>query len=125
MPPEYAKFYAAVGSLIYAARKAKRITQERLAAAIGYSRTSVTNIESGRQAIPVDIFVKIADACNVEVSALLPRIENEDEVDRLEHVLATANIDGAAREWIRRTMSGSLSEKDGVETSIASRTDGR
>jgi transcriptional regulator with XRE-family HTH domain len=54
------------------ARRRGRYTQTQLAKAIGVSRTSVTNLERGRQRIPVHYLLHIAEALDCELSDLLP-----------------------------------------------------
>lgn len=65
-------FYRHVGVTIRAAREALGITQGELAHVIGLSRTSLTNIELGRQRIFVDQLVEVADALRIPVASLIP-----------------------------------------------------
>jgi transcriptional regulator with XRE-family HTH domain len=64
--------YVEVGRLIRDTRKSKKMTQGRLAAAVGLSRTSVTNIERGRQKIFLHTLSEMADALGVRVHDLVP-----------------------------------------------------
>lgn len=48
------------------------LSQDALAKRVGLSRTSVTNIEKGRQQIPLHALYSFADALGVEPTALLP-----------------------------------------------------
>lgn len=66
------RIYADIGKLIRARREDLAMTQEGLAGRVGLSRTSVTNVESGRQAVLVHQLVRFADALDVEVAALVP-----------------------------------------------------
>jgi transcriptional regulator with XRE-family HTH domain len=52
------------------------ISQEELGKRIGFVRTSIVNIECGRQRLPIATLYDIADALNVQAIALLPK--NED-----------------------------------------------
>lgn len=72
-------FYNAVGNLIRKARERAGISQERLAAEINLTRTSITNIEKGRQKIMLHTLVEIARILNVEPSSLLPSQESSLE----------------------------------------------
>lgn len=56
---------------IRSARKAARLTQAELATACGLERTSVTNIEGGKQALTVPLLLKVAGALKVMPSDLL------------------------------------------------------
>lgn len=65
-------FYAALGARLGDARRRARITQDQLAHVIGLSRTSVTNIENGRQPVQIHLLVRIAGAVGSSVQKLLP-----------------------------------------------------
>jgi transcriptional regulator with XRE-family HTH domain len=64
--------YREVGRLIGAYRRKKKMSQAELAQHLGHTRTSVTNIEAGRQRIPLDLLFKIAELLHTELSNLLP-----------------------------------------------------
>jgi transcriptional regulator with XRE-family HTH domain len=59
-----------VGLNIRIARKAKGLTQQALGDALGYTRTSITNIERGKQDPPVSMLLKIATALEVDMATL-------------------------------------------------------
>ncbi len=74
------QFYREVGSKIRAARlklKEEKIvlTQEGLAGCVGLTRTSLVNIEKGRQKLLLHTFAEIAVALGVEPADLLPKKE--------------------------------------------------
>jgi len=52
------------------------MSQEQLAKAIEFARTSIVNIEAGRQRLTIDTLYDIADALKIQAVSLLPR--NED-----------------------------------------------
>lgn len=66
------EFYAEVGRLVRVAREAAGITQDALADKVELSRTSVTNIEKGRQKIALHTLFLVAAAVGVEPASLLP-----------------------------------------------------
>ena len=66
------EFYARLGALIRDKRRANSITQERLAERLGLSRTTVVNIEKGRQRIAVHQLVDLSDVLGCEPVELLP-----------------------------------------------------
>ena len=70
--------YEAFGRLLRQQRdgQADRMTQDRLAALIGLSRTSITNIEKGRQHVSLHHLYLIADALGVAPEMLLPPAPN-------------------------------------------------
>lgn len=49
------------------------MTQEELANAIGAARTSVTNLERGRQHFPLHVLLEVADRLEIELCELIPR----------------------------------------------------
>jgi transcriptional regulator with XRE-family HTH domain len=70
--PDAGMFYRHLGELIQRARKERKMSQDGLASAIHLKRTSISNIEKGRQKLLVHTLVEIADILNVDLAALLP-----------------------------------------------------
>jgi transcriptional regulator with XRE-family HTH domain len=64
-------FYLRLGDLIRRRREQLRLTQAELGETLGLSRTSVTNIERGRQRLLVDQFHSVCRALDVPPSLLL------------------------------------------------------
>jgi transcriptional regulator with XRE-family HTH domain len=71
--------YDALGRRIQAAREERGVTQQQLADAAGLTRTSITNVEAGRQRTPLHVLVAISQALDARLLALL----GEDELPRL------------------------------------------
>ena len=67
--------YEQIGRLIRARRKKIDITQEDLAQRVNLKRTSITNIERGRQKFQVHTLFDIARALDVLPAALIPPVE--------------------------------------------------
>jgi transcriptional regulator with XRE-family HTH domain len=65
-------FYEELGSRVREARKARSMTQGQLALRLGLTRTSVVNLEAGRQGIPVHTLVRAATALGVAITSLVP-----------------------------------------------------
>lgn len=67
-------FYKEFGRLLRDARGRAdpRITQKQLADRVGLSRTSITNIELGKQHIPLHVLFALAGAVGLKPSELLP-----------------------------------------------------
>ena len=61
----------AVGQRIKAAREAKNLTQEELAALVNLSPTHVSVIERGLKVTKLDTFIAIANALDVSADTLL------------------------------------------------------
>ncbi|MGA2593300.1 MAG: helix-turn-helix transcriptional regulator [Bryobacteraceae bacterium] len=67
------EFYRQIGEGIRKCRLARKLSQEALGKLVGLTRTSLTNIESGRQHPPLHTFCEIAEQLKAEVGDLLPR----------------------------------------------------
>ncbi len=65
-------FYAEVGRRVRVARERAGLTQDALAMCVTLSRTSVTNIEKGRQKVLLHTFCSLAEALSIEPATLLP-----------------------------------------------------
>lgn len=70
-PAHAENIYEHVGRELRSRRERLHLTQGDVAKAVGISRTSVTNIESGRQALLLHQLQKFSDVLNVEMSDLL------------------------------------------------------
>jgi DNA-binding XRE family transcriptional regulator len=70
------KLSAAIGSRIKQLRRMQspEMNQARLGRILGLTRTSVTNIESGKQKLTVDTLFKLCETFSVEVSDLVPKL---------------------------------------------------
>lgn len=68
-----AGLYEFLGKRIRKHRRDRGHTQEELAKLISLSRTSVTNIERGRQRLPLHQLLQVAEALDCELHDLLPR----------------------------------------------------
>lgn len=66
-------FYSGLGRRIREVRQKNNLTQEALASLVSLTRTSVTNIEKGRQQVLVHTLVEIAAALKVSPESLLPK----------------------------------------------------
>ena len=69
---DHEDFYREVGRRVRRARKARLLTQQALASLVSLTRTSITNIEKGRQKILLHTLADLAKALHVEYAALLP-----------------------------------------------------
>jgi transcriptional regulator with XRE-family HTH domain len=80
---EISSIYAETGRRIRDYRKAKGLSQGRLAVLVDLSRTSITNIERGQQKILLHTLAEIANALGVGAHDLLPkRTGTPSELDR-------------------------------------------
>lgn len=66
------QFYAEIGRRISTFRRKSNRTQDDLATAIGLTRTSLTNIERGRQRVLIHTIALIAEELSVDLVELVP-----------------------------------------------------
>jgi transcriptional regulator with XRE-family HTH domain len=99
---DWAGFYAQIGSRIRQAREEKKITQDHLASIVSLSRTSITNIEKGRQKLLLHTFLEIATALQVRPENLLPEAGVQLE-QKLEEYLKDRTP--SEREFVRKTIA--------------------
>jgi transcriptional regulator with XRE-family HTH domain len=95
-------FYIALGSNIRSARERKGLTQEALASLVSMTRTSITNLEKGRQRFLVHTFAQISKALECKPDDLMPKIltpEMEEE-NSLDSIL-DSEFESKEANWIR------------------------
>lgn len=64
------RFYTDLGRRLQRARTGTGITQQALAKVAGLTRSSVANVEAGRQRVPIHVLAAMADALQVETANL-------------------------------------------------------
>lgn len=88
--------YKPFGRRLREARESAGLTQGQLAQAVGLSRTSITNIEYGRQGFPLHALYAFAESLSVEPSELLPelseRSNGQNELERVIDELTPAQL---------------------------------
>lgn|SRR5690554_4952776 len=77
--------YRAIGERIKAHRIRIQVTQKQLAEEIGVERTSITNMESGLQKLPIHQLYRICHTLKVDLLDLLPSLQ-EVQVSEMEEV---------------------------------------
>lgn len=92
-------FYKNLGARIREVRGAK-LSQEQLAAAVDLTRTSIVNIESGRQKLLVHNLFRIAEVLGIRPTELLSTLEpSQGEVPQIEGHGEQAD---SVTRWVRR-----------------------
>lgn len=66
------KIYRLFGSRVRALREERKVTQDELARRVDLSRTSITNIERGRQRVLLHQMMEIATALDASPGDLVP-----------------------------------------------------
>jgi DNA-binding XRE family transcriptional regulator len=74
--------YRKLGENIRKCRTQRKLSQDELAKLVGLNRTSMTNIEKGRQHPPLHTLCEIIEHLKVDISELLPRpMEMQNPLD--------------------------------------------
>jgi transcriptional regulator with XRE-family HTH domain len=94
------RVYEGLGRLIRARREVLKLTQDALASRVGLTRTSITNLERGRQKIQIHTLYSIAAALEVEPALLLPPVDVPPLDERL-----LAGKDAEESDFVRRVMA--------------------
>ena len=105
------EFYRQFGQLLRRARKGAGLSQEDLATAIGLTRTSVSNIEQGRQKVLLHTFDQLLRVLNVQPAGLLPGTASDSSKPSmgLDHLRST---DTSGLKFVERAGIG-LGHKQG------------
>ena len=77
---EEVNFYQQFGRKLRQARQEAGLSQADLAVAIDRARTSISNIEKGRQGISLRTFGKLLQVLNVQADTLLPSADDVTSV---------------------------------------------
>ncbi len=97
-------FYREVGERIGAARRADKKTQDQLARQVSLQRTSIANIERGKQRLLLHTFFDICDALRRPPESMLPAsVTTTTEASASDELLDELTPD--EREWIRTMTS--------------------
>lgn len=77
--------YRQIGERLRRVRGEIGVTQEQLAGAVGVLRTSITNIEAGKQKPPLHLLYKICATLGIEMTSVLPA--NSDVINTAEELV--------------------------------------
>jgi transcriptional regulator with XRE-family HTH domain len=72
---DFDEIYRGVGRKIRQTRENQRLSQDSLAQRLGISRTSMVNIEAGRQRAPLHVLWQIAELLQTKLILLIPSPE--------------------------------------------------
>jgi len=98
------QLYQAVGRLVRAGRRRAKLTQDDLAQRVGLTRTSLTNIERGKQKIQVHTLYAIAEVLGFPPAALLPPQAWMYTPEAIEERLPESLLP-EEREWVKRVLA--------------------
>lgn len=104
--------YKEFGKLLKKSRTAANLTQEALAKRVGLSRTSITNIEKGRQHINLHMLYVLSNSIGIRPSDLLPDKDIVGLDINLNKVLSKANVsENASLDWIKRRIIDGIAKE--------------
>jgi transcriptional regulator with XRE-family HTH domain len=95
-------FYREFGQRVRLARKKANLSQEALGRAVGLTRTSVTNIEKGRQHVPLHMAFVLAEVLKTPPEDLLPDLSALEQQRSLAQWLN--GVRPEQQEWMRRVV---------------------
>jgi transcriptional regulator with XRE-family HTH domain len=98
-------FYRQFGRILAEARNKKKLSQEVLARELGLSRTSITNIEKGRQPVQLHTVYHISHLLSVDLKELLPAPQLIQRPD------ANQDVNVSRTDWLQ-TMNVKLPDGD-------------
>ncbi|MGB6298877.1 MAG: helix-turn-helix domain-containing protein [Rivularia sp. (in: cyanobacteria)] len=96
------EFYLEVGNRVRQARQKIGMSQEALASLVSLTRTSVTNIEKGRQKFLVHTLMDLASALQVEPETLLPNKQDNLETE-LDDLLKNHSLE--EQDWVKAVVT--------------------
>jgi transcriptional regulator with XRE-family HTH domain len=91
------------------ARHRANYTQEELARAVNLSRTSITNIEKGRQPVQAHVLARLAEVLNTTIVALMPQ-RSDVEAPVVTNKIAKLPVPTQA--WVKRVISTYSEEEE-------------
>lgn len=100
--------YQEIGKRVKEARLNKDYTQEKLSELIGLTRTSITNIEKGRQKISVHILYNLASSLNILPHELLPHPEQlvkKNNIPISNELTINEEVTSEELEWIKEMIT--------------------
>src|SRR5688572_2915683 len=74
------RFYELLGERIRDARTDAKLKQETFASYLNLSRSSIVNIEKGRQHPQIHLLWDIAKILNIEVSEIFPKMPSSEKI---------------------------------------------
>ncbi len=76
------QLYKYIGNVVRTARDLKKWTQQELSDKMSLTRSSIANIELGRQKIQVHVLYELAKVLDITVVELLPTAEISNKVEQ-------------------------------------------
>lgn len=81
------RLYAFIGEQLKSHRETRGLTQLQLAERVNLERTSITNIERGKQKLPLHVLFGVCHSMGIAVSDVLPRMDQVLEEQQMKRVV--------------------------------------
>jgi transcriptional regulator with XRE-family HTH domain len=102
-------FYRDFGRLLARTRRDHGLSQQLLGERVSLSRTSIVNVEKGRQRVPLHLLIDMAAALGVEPAALLPERSSSGD-ENLPRGLQ--GMDEASQAWVLRQIQPTVTDDE-------------
>lgn len=107
-----AALYRDIGARVHRARLKSGLSQEKLGKKVGLLRTSISNIETGKQRVPLHQLYRIAAELAVPVHELLPEeLPGDHDFETIFSRISGLTDD--ERAWVLETWEKGLKKSDG------------
>ncbi|SRR5712691_1805416 len=91
---DWLSIYEMIGARIRDERRKQHLTQDELASRVGLKRTSITNVERGRQKLLVHTLVEIANCLGTSPARFLAAFDTKAPL------MLPDNLPASVRNWI-------------------------
>lgn len=99
------QLYSFIGEQLKNHRETQMRKQQDVAEAVGLERTSITNIERGKQKLPIHVLFNICEVLGVNPSEVLPRMGAVAEEREMEKV-SVRGFEGELPRGIAQLIAG-------------------
>lgn len=101
------QLYREFGRILRQRRNDATLTQDELANKVGLVRTSITNMELGKQNVSLHLLFQLADALGVQAKDLLPDRVPQPMSPNIERQIKEEALEEEEADWVRRVVSKS------------------
>ena len=100
------ELYRQIGAQIRDRRQALGLSQTQLGKAVGLLRTSITNIEAGRQRLPIHVLYQLSQVLKIDAVTFLPlnALVEQPEAISMEIEGVTQEVSPKTAEFLRQEL---------------------
>lgn len=109
--------YTIIGQRIRSFREKNEWTQDVLGEKVGLTRSSIANIELGKQKVPLGTVYLFAQILSIEIFEILPTLKeiNNSNLTNLHLILDTEKYSDAQLTWVSEVIKKGLNEENNNE----------